>query len=158
MIKKFEIFEAKKAKIPTRIRMTDIDPYDEEDWGWDKGFDDADFKGKYIIYKIYQKYMDNKINYCFSILHNHYDIYRGKDIYQNLNKIKNRDADFEYLIPLTKREIERIKADKIELTPRGIILFNPNRRVPYSDLNKDTYFLTKNYIDNYLYENKYIDL
>ena len=158
--------ESKKKRIIGKIRNKEVDPYNEEDWGWDidHQINDDDFKGKYIIFKLGGEFR-------FDTLKNHYTIglrvdHRGnhRERYGiSLNTFKRLDQyvhpraiEFtRYLIPITEREIERIKKDRIQLIPyggyhkRGI-----NDRTSYSELKKDVLFLDQEYMDRYLYMNE----
>ena len=154
-----EVFESnsrkKNKKRYNKITMADIDPYGEEDWGWDAVIDDEKFKGKYIIYK--QKGLGHDADkYYFALLTSHHEIYLTHGISQSLNTVKR----YRKLEPLNKREIERIKNDKILLIPHGVsYLFKQNEfggpeRYNYSSLQKYCYFLDQDYMEEYLYMNE----
>ncbi len=149
-----EVWESKKSKKrnATRIKMAEIDPYGEEDWGWDVKINDDDFKDKYIVFK--KKFLGS-YDYYFAFLTSHYQIHSFGGT-QDLNIIKKHQV----LSPISEREIERIKKDKIELVPyHWVGKYNKNEygnaeRVRYSSLNKDVLFLDQDYMDNYLYMNE----
>ena len=164
-IQNYGIYESKKKKrIIGKLRNKAMDPYDEEDWGWDINhqINDDDFKGKYIIFKLGGEFY-------FDILKNHYTIGFRDTLRHRLNPerygislnifqrhgqyVHPREIKFaRYLVPMTEREIERIKKDRIQILPYGGgHKIGINDRTAYSELKKDVLFLDQEYMDKYLY-------
>lgn len=153
-----EVWESKskKKRAATKIKMAEIDPYGEEDWGWDVKINDDDFKDKYIVFK---RGVFNNYEYYFGLLSSHYLMHVSHGPSQDLNIIKNLNQ----LMPLTNREIDRIRKNKIELVPHMVGGFKwkneygNSNRYTYSSLHKDVLFLDKDYMDNYLYMNENVN-
>jgi hypothetical protein len=154
-----DLKESKKRKKTIcrgKLMRPDIDPLGEEDWGWDidNQIDDSLFKGNLLVYK---KNRFDRDEYYVSVLNSHHEILIGIGLAQSLSLIKKHNK----LTPLTEREIERIKKDKIQLIPNLPNRYNfPSndfgnpRRIPYSDFKKKAYFLDQDYMDRYLYLNE----
>lgn len=136
------INESIKKKI-YKIKRFEIDPYGEEDWGWDynNDIDESKFANKFLIYK---KRNYKHYEYKSLILKTHNETILGR----NLNDM----LDYNNVIPLTKREIDRIKNNKICFSTyhSKYDLFGGLQRLSYSDIKNEPYFLDQEYIDKYL--------
>jgi hypothetical protein len=154
--------ESKKRKtvaVRGKLKRPDIDPLGEEDWGWDTDFDDSDFTGNFIIFKKKIPWEKEKQEYYVSVLASHYETISDFDGKNDLNRFKRRGI----LIPLTEKEIERLKRNKLGMIPIIPRFSEPRNdfgghgRLWYTDLEKigkKVYYLDRYYFDNYLYLNE----
>jgi len=148
-IKFFEFINEVKKTIPRKRMYLDIDPFSEEDWGYEN-INEDDFKDKIAIFRLNSKHLNGY--FCAKMLE-HNSILCGA--FNDIRKLNSLQM-YNKLTPINEREKERIMRDKIELLWYG---GTPDRnnlgekiRNRFSNIvrGKGFYFIDQNFIDSYL--------